>query len=79
MIQGGLTPADALLTATRNAAELIGAADRIGSIQPGRYADLVATPGDPLQDPSQFSQVNFVMKGGIVYRDLGRPTVAGGQ
>jgi imidazolonepropionase-like amidohydrolase len=79
MITGGLSPAETIFTATRNAAELIGASDRIGSIQPGRYADLVATPGDPLQDPAQFSRVNFVMKGGLVYREDGRPTVAGGQ
>ena len=76
MIDCGLSPAEALFAATRNAADLIGAADRIGSIQPGRYADLVATAGDPLKDPAQFSHVSFVMKGGIVYRQGGQPTVA---
>ncbi len=77
MIAGGMTPADAILAATRNAADLIGAADRIGSIQPGRYADLVAAPGDPVNDPAQLEHISFVMKGGVVYRQDGRPTVAG--
>jgi len=48
MIAGGLSPMDAVFAATRNAADLLGAADRIGTIQPGRFADIVATPGDPL-------------------------------
>ncbi len=77
MIAGGLTPIKALQAATREAAALLGAADRVGSIQSGRYADLVATTGDPLKDPSQFTKVNFVMKGGVVYRRGGAPTVAG--
>jgi imidazolonepropionase-like amidohydrolase len=73
MIANGLKPADALAAATGNAAELIGAGDRIGSIQPGRYADIVATRGNPLTDPSQFGRVSFVMKGGVVYRNEGAP------
>jgi imidazolonepropionase-like amidohydrolase len=79
MIAGGLTPMKALSAATRNAADLIGAADRIGSVQPGRYADLVATAGDPLADPAQFAHVDFVMKGGVIYRQDGHPTVAAVQ
>jgi imidazolonepropionase-like amidohydrolase len=75
MIGAGLSPGDALLAATRNAAELLGAGDRVGSIQPGHYADIVATPGNPLSDPAQFSQVKFVMKGGVVYREDGAPVV----
>jgi imidazolonepropionase-like amidohydrolase len=69
----------ALSAATRNAADLIGAADRIGSVQPGRYADLVATAGDPIADPAQLAHIDFVMKGGVVYRQGGHPTVAGTQ
>ncbi|MEI6107319.1 MAG: amidohydrolase family protein [Opitutae bacterium] len=76
MIAAGMSPADSVLVATRNAADLLGAADRVGSIQAGRFADLVATPGDPLQDPAQFQQVSFVMKGGVVYRQQGQPTLA---
>ena len=69
----GMRPIDALFAATRNAADLIGAGDRIGSVQAGRYADLVAVAGDPLDDPRQFGHVTFVMKGGIVYRHDGKP------
>jgi imidazolonepropionase-like amidohydrolase len=75
MIANGMTPADALLTATRNAADLIGAPDRIGSVQPGRRADIVAVSGDPLKDGTLFGKVDFVMKEGIVYRRDGAPTV----
>ena len=74
MIAGGLSPMKTLLAATRNAADLLGAADRVGSVQAGRFADLVATAGDPLADPVQFTQVDFVMKGGVVYRQDGHPT-----
>ena len=77
MIAGGMKPMDAILAGTRNAADLIGASDRIGSIQPGRYADIVAIAGDPLAEPKLFSQVGFVMKGGVVYRQGGHPTITG--
>ena len=73
LIANGMAPAAALEAATRDAAELIGAADRIGTIQPGRYADIVATAKDPLADPAQFGHVEFVMKGGVVYRERGAP------
>ncbi|WP_304177743.1 amidohydrolase family protein [Phenylobacterium aquaticum] len=72
-IEGGMAPMDAVFAATRNGAELIGS-DKIGSIQPGRYADLVAVPGDPLKDVTQYEKVAFVMKGGVVYREAGKPT-----
>ncbi len=67
----------AIFAATRNAADLIGASDRIGSVQAGRFADIVAVAGDPLQDPAQLQHVEFVMKGGVVYRANGAPTAAG--
>ena len=79
LIAGGMKPMDAVMAATRNAADLLGAADRIGSVQPGRFADLVAIGGDPLKDPGEFEHVRFVMKGGVVYRSEGKPTVAGAQ
>ena len=66
----------AVLAATRNAADLLGVADKLGSVQPGRYADIVAVPGDPLRDTDQFEHVSFVMKGGIVYRNHGAATAA---
>ncbi|HVU25462.1 MAG TPA: amidohydrolase family protein [Opitutus sp.] len=79
MIAAGMSSADALFAATRNAADLIGVSDRIGSLQPGRFADLVATNGDPLADPARFRHVDFVMKGGVVYRRDGRPTLASAE
>ncbi len=76
MLAGGMKPADALAAATSHAADLLGAGDRVGAVRPGLLADLVATPGNPLDDPLQFAKVEFVMKGGKVYRDHGRPTLA---
>jgi len=75
LIANGMAPDDALAAATRNAADLIGASDRIGSIQPGRYADIVATAADPRVDTTQFGRVEFVMKGGVIYREHGAPVV----
>ena len=71
LIANGMTPGDALVAATRSAAALIGADDRIGTIQPGHFADVVATAIDPRSDPAQFEHVEFVMKGGVVYRQHG--------
>jgi len=64
MVNAGVTPADAILSATRNAADLLGQSNDIGTIQPGRYADIIAVPGDPLADIGQMEKVDFVMKGG---------------
>jgi imidazolonepropionase-like amidohydrolase len=74
MRQAGMAPMDEIFAATRNAADLIGASDRIGSVQPGRYADIVAVAGDPLADVSEFEKVRFVMKGGVVYKRDGKAT-----
>jgi imidazolonepropionase-like amidohydrolase len=74
MIHNGVSPMQAVLAATRNAADLLGAADTVGSLQTGRYADIVAVPGDPLRDTEQFEKVSFVMKGGVVYRVHGAAT-----
>ncbi len=76
LIANGMSPAQALLAATRESAELIGAADRIGAVQVGRYADLVATRGNPLQDTALFGKVGFVMKGGVIYREPNAETAA---
>jgi imidazolonepropionase-like amidohydrolase len=73
LIANGMAADDALTAATRNAADLIGASDRIGSIQPGRYADIIATAADPRKDTTQFGKVRFVMKGGVIYRQDGAP------
>ena len=72
-IEGGMSPMNAILSATRNAAELLGAANDIGSVQSGRYADLVAVKGNPLQTPALLSQISFVMKGGTLVRLNGAP------
>ena len=69
LIGNGMSPMHAILAATRSAADLLGASDRVGSIQPGRYADIVAVAGDPLDSADAFEHVVFVMKGGVVYRD----------
>ena len=68
---------DAILSATRSAADLLGASDRVGSIQKGRFADVIAVDGDPLRDVSEMQRVRFVMKGGVVYRDGSRTGPAG--
>ena len=68
MVRAGMTPMDAILAATANAADLIGDTKDIGSIQPGRYADIIAVTGDPLADVKVLENVGFVMKGGVVYK-----------
>jgi imidazolonepropionase-like amidohydrolase len=75
LIEAGMSPAAALAAATRNAADLLGQSDQLGAVQPGHKADLVAVDGDPLADPTLFSKVNFVMKGGVVYRSQNHPVV----
>jgi imidazolonepropionase-like amidohydrolase len=69
MVQLGLTPVQALQAGTVNAAELMGWSDRVGAIRPGLFADIVAVEGDPVSDIQSLEHVQFVMKGGVVYRD----------
>jgi imidazolonepropionase-like amidohydrolase len=68
MVEAGMPAAEAILAATRNAADLIGAPDQIGSLQPGRFADVVAVAGNPLTDISELRKVTFVMKGGKIVK-----------
>jgi imidazolonepropionase-like amidohydrolase len=68
LVDAGIAPMEAILTATSNAADLIGAAQDIGSVQPGRYADIIATRGDPLDDITELQHIAFVMKGGEVIK-----------
>jgi len=81
MVGAGMSPTDAIMTATHNAADLLGASADAGSIQPGRYADLIAVKGDPLQDITLVEHVDWVMKGGTVYKRSGisvpQPTLTG--
>jgi imidazolonepropionase-like amidohydrolase len=69
MVEAGMSPMDAIMAATRNAADLLGASSRLGTIQTGRFADLVAVKGDPLSDIKLLTQVSFVMKEGRVYKN----------
>lgn len=73
MVDAGIPAAYALQAATRNAAELLGRGDDLGALAPGRYADVVAVRGDPLADITRMQAVEFVMKGGTVYRRDGKP------
>ncbi len=68
----GMTPIDAIRTATTNAAELLGMAGQIGSIEKGAYADLVAVKGDPLQNVAVLTDIDWVMKGGEVVKGPSR-------
>jgi imidazolonepropionase-like amidohydrolase len=67
--RAGLSPARALQAATVTNAEVLGWADRIGSLEAGKYADVIAVAGDPLADVTELQRVHFVMKGGKVVRD----------
>ncbi|GMT99263.1 amidohydrolase family protein [Corallococcus caeni] len=69
LVEAGLSPAEALRTATVNAAELLGVADKLGTLEPGKLADVVAVPGDPLKDIRVTQKVFFVMKEGVIQRD----------
>jgi imidazolonepropionase-like amidohydrolase len=68
MVQYGMTPLAALQAGILNGAKLLGWEDRIGELQPGFLADVIAVPGDPLQDIAALTKVSFVMKGGVIYR-----------
>jgi len=68
MVEAGMPAMEAIQAATRGGADLIGASDRIGSVQAGRFADLVAVAGNPLTDIGELKRVTFVMKGGVVYK-----------
>ncbi len=65
----GMTPIAIIHAATRDAAELLGLQDRIGTLEPGKQADIVAVPGDPLKDIAALEKATFVMKGGVVVKN----------
>ena len=68
MVKFGMTPAQAIRAATVTAAELLGMQDSVGTVEAGKLADIVAVPGDPLGEVTVMERVDFVMKGGVVYR-----------
>ena len=67
--QYGMTPLQGIQTGTINAADLMGWSDRAGTLEVGKWADVIAVEGDPLQDVKVLQKVKFVMKGGVVYKD----------
>ena len=69
MVDLGMKPADALKAGTSVDAELLGLADKIGTLEAGKLADIVAVPGNPVQDIRQTEHVFFVMKEGVVYKN----------
>ncbi len=69
LVELGMTPMQAIQSATITAAELLGHSNELGSLQPGKYADLVAVTADPLREISVLEKVQFVMKGGVVYKN----------
>ncbi len=70
MVRYGLTPMQAIQSATQSAADLLGWSESVGTLTPGRYADIVAVEGDPLKDITELERVTFVMKGGVVYKNV---------
>jgi imidazolonepropionase-like amidohydrolase len=68
-VQYGMTPMQAIGSATSMASELLGWKDKVGTVEAGRWADIVAVSGDPLKDITELSRVKFVMKGGVVYKN----------
>jgi imidazolonepropionase-like amidohydrolase len=68
MVRYGMTPMQAIQSATLSAAQLLGWEDRIGSLTPGKYADIIAIEGDALAELRRFEKVSFVMKGEVVHR-----------
>ena len=67
MVEAGLSPARALLAATHNAADALGDLEDYGTVEIGKVADLVAVPGNPLDDITLMERVSFVMKAGTVH------------
>jgi imidazolonepropionase-like amidohydrolase len=72
LVGAGMPAMEAIKAATWNAADLIGDTNDVGSVQPGRFADIIAVTGDPLQDVRVLEKVQFVMKGGVVYKSGGQ-------
>jgi imidazolonepropionase-like amidohydrolase len=68
MVRYGMSPMAAIQSATVVAAQLLDQRRDLGSIEPGRFADIVAVAGDPLKDIGELERVTFVMKGGVVYK-----------
>jgi imidazolonepropionase-like amidohydrolase len=68
LVRMGLSPLQAIQTATVNASKLLGREDSIGAVEVGKFADLIAVEGDPTKDVTELERVKFVMKGGVVVK-----------
>ncbi len=68
MVQNGMTPMQAIQSATVAGADLLGIADKVGSIKTGKLADLIAVRGNPLANVRLLEDVRFVMKQGVIYK-----------
>jgi imidazolonepropionase-like amidohydrolase len=68
MVKFGMTPLAAIQAGTINGAKLLAWQDQIGALKPGYLADIVAVPGNPLDDITALQKVSFVMKNGVIYR-----------
>jgi imidazolonepropionase-like amidohydrolase len=69
MVEWGMTPMQAIQSATGNAADLLGWEDEVGSLEIGKYADIIAVVGNPIDDITVLENVQFVMKGGEVIKN----------
>ena len=69
MVKVGMTPPQTMRAATSEAAKLMGWQDRVGSVEAGKFADLIAVAGDPIADITELERVKFVMKGGQIFKN----------
>jgi imidazolonepropionase-like amidohydrolase len=69
MVEWGMKPIDAIQAATIKAADLMGWSEKVGALEPGHFADIIAVAGDPTSDVRLLESVKFVMKGGVVERN----------
>jgi len=67
------SPMAAIVSATRTSAEIMGWSDRVGTVERGKFADIIAVAGDPLRDISELERVSWVMKGGVIYKGQPAP------
>ena len=70
MVEAGMSPMEAIVSATKTASELIGEEKNLGTIEEGKIADIIAVKGNPLENIKNMENVVFVMKNGIIYKNL---------